>query len=474
MFKNVCDFFINSRYTYLLLCIFIFCIARFVFAIDGLYGQDAYEYLRFTKELHHFWQGNTMPYNFFWPIAFPFYGSLVAFFTPNESWALQLISTFSLVGSLYYIEALLKKNLINFQWLRVYILLFFFLSPYILRGSLLCMSDMLGMFFICGHLFHYINYKTTNANKDLALLVLYAFNAVLTRYAAAILIAPTLFLIGVQLLQKQEFKKIGLSIFIFFIAVLPHIYFTSNGYFTFTKHEWLIKWDFFNFFQRTFITPDGIAKHTFPNIIFYIATAFHPGYFFIGIIILLYAIIKKKIIITYTVFIVAIVLYILFLAGTPIQNSRFVLLLMPFLVVLLYPNFIFLCKNTSKKKLFVCAIILIQCGFFIFSFQKFYKRMCLENQIYQCLQKNYYNIPIYTFDMDVALKGKELKGQLRSLYDERYSSFEKNSLLLFNYEKFKTQWKDKNPMLNWKKVNEHNSLVIKEKFEDGWYLYEIK
>ena len=60
------------------------------------------------------------------------------------------------------------------------------------------------------------------------------------------------------------------------------------------------------------------------------------------------------------------------------------------------------------------------------------------------------------------------------MWVERYNEFNSNSMVLFNPDKFKMQWKDKNPMLNWENMKYNYNLKLIEKGPQGWKLYEIK
>jgi hypothetical protein len=60
------------------------------------------------------------------------------------------------------------------------------------------------------------------------------------------------------------------------------------------------------------------------------------------------------------------------------------------------------------------------------------------------------------------------------MWKEKINSFEKDGLVLFNEQKFKDQWKNKNPMINWNYLKMNYKLVKLESYDDGWELYEIR
>ena len=70
----------------------LFFIVRFVLQFDGLYGQDAYEYLRYTNEMYSFFANGTLLGDYFWGIGYPFFGCIFNFFVHDGAVALQLVS----------------------------------------------------------------------------------------------------------------------------------------------------------------------------------------------------------------------------------------------------------------------------------------------------------------------------------------------------------------------------------------------
>jgi hypothetical protein len=130
--------------TLLLIVIGFVLIAGF----NGLYGQDAHEYLRYSKALHEFFVSGKNPGDYFWSIIYPLLGAGLSFILP-EIFSMQIISIISLIISCILLEKIL---ILLYQeqriLVRIYVLLFFFFSPYILRASIVAMSDMLSLVFI--------------------------------------------------------------------------------------------------------------------------------------------------------------------------------------------------------------------------------------------------------------------------------------------------------------------------------------
>ena len=115
----------------------------------------------------------------------------------------------------------------------------------------------------------------------------------------------------------------------------------------------------------------------------------------------------------------------------------------------------------------------MQAGLVIRAMSPIVKRNTFEVQMTQKMQPHQGNI-LYSFDVDVALKGRSLVFDYQNLWEKEYPSFEIGALVLFHPTKFSTQWKDKNPMINWKYLQKKYALKIIQQGPQGWILYEIQ
>ena len=80
---------------------------------------------------------------------------------------------------------------------------------------------------------------------------------------------------------------------------------------------------------------------------------------------------------------------------------------------------------------------------------------------------------LYSFDIDIAIQSRGLKFDYRNLWRKRYFNIENEALVLFHPTKFKKQWKDENPILNFNYLQENYNLKIIENYSEGWILYKI-
>lgn len=453
-----------------------------VSGFNGLYGQDSYEYLRFSRALLGFYKSGVSPGNFFWPLLYPIAGSILSFaFGPIFS--LQFVSICSLIGAAIFLEKII--GLIYFskgRSERIYVFLVFLLSPYVLRASLVVMSDMLCVFLLTGAWYFFFKYRSLPRSRHIIWFSAFAVAAVATRYAAIVVLIIPAIISVYHIVKDRRWKVAAISIIISAIIVLPHILLRHNHPFAFIKHDWITEWSFADFFKTRFDTADGIAHYSAWNIVYVFYNLGHPAFCFAGLALLVLSLkyfSKMKAEATFVA--ASILLYALFLAGIPLQNLRFLILSFPLVVVFFYPAFKrindYLGSKTgeSQVKIYMVYIMgaLVQIGLFCRVLMPFYHDNKIEKQLAAVILQHP-QIPVYTFSVDGALKAYGVHNTIINLYDVRLDTLKQSTssrLVLFNEKQWSETWKGQNPMINWSYIKRNFKLTKEEDLPDGWELY---
>ncbi|MCK0178942.1 glycosyltransferase family 39 protein [Flavobacteriaceae bacterium S0862] len=472
--KNENSYSIYITFTVISVVLFIFTRAL---GFDGLYGQDSYEYLRYANELFNSLNGEKAPGDYFWPLYYPLIGAIVNFGFQDMKLTLNLITLIAFVVSSIYIYKIIRLLYSTSSKAPHYIILFFILSPAIFSISMVVMSDMLSACFIILSIYHALSFKKHNILKSLYFATVFAMCAIMTRYASFVILFPFGILVLFRLTKnKRQLLHLIPIIVIVGVLSIPHFYIRSENVSGFLNHDWLQQWSFFNFFKKQFDTSDGTTYNKFPNIIYAFFNAFHPRFFIIGLVLLIVNFIKDLKFKPNKALLFAYLLYSLFMAGIPFQNSRFLVLNYSLVLILLFPTFQYLLARFSERikitNNILLLLVLVQICLCYYAFRSFYNRNLLEKKI-TTLMEPYQNRTLYSFDIDVDLKGRALNFDYKNMWIERYNKLNSNDLVLFNPEKFKNQWKDKNPILNWENIKNNYQLKILEEGPQGWKLYEI-
>lgn len=465
----------------LLLCLLLVsCLLPF----NGLYGQDAHEYLRLTGALHaYFDRGIPLAHSYF-PISYSLVAWLFSKAIGNDIVALQLVSMVALAAAFFYMKKLSSLLFGEMATSNLYLLTFFFLSPYVLRFGLLSMSDMLCLFFVIAALYHCLRYVKLHSPMDAGLFSLFTGLALSTRYAVMILLLFPAVLLFSAVLRGRDYQA-AIFLLLFCCALLPdwiirgRILFLQreDGHFFIDYASNAYAWSAKNFFRSDFQNADGSQHYSAWNIAVATYNIIHPAFLFAGIVLLLF--LKRKDFAPAAIRMLAfmVLAYGLFIAGLHYQNNRYLLQSFPMVLLIFYPAFRrvetkYLTEIRTRWLLFA-MITVIQLTLFIFSFQKIYSINRTEREIASSLE-TYAGQTVYTCDMVGALSSYHVKNPVIDLYFNRVTEPLENSLLLFNYDYFSQHYKSKNPMLNWDTFHDHFRLRVLRSYPDGWVLYSIE
>lgn len=434
------------------------------FSFDGLYGQDSYTYLRQAKDFL-----SIKPQSEFWPPMYAVTGWMLSLVFHNAILSLQLTSIISLTISAFLLIQIIQSFHKDSNLAIVFVAISYLLSPFAVRSGIVIMSDAIATMFCL--LTTYFIFVSTNTYK-IFFALLFASFALLSRYATAVVLFP---LIAFELFngikQKQWlFIFCGCSIALILMYLNFAYWASTKGS---TQHEWLQSWQLKNIFLRSFTTADGSSTNTLPNIIYAFKNIFYPG-FLLPFLALLFFLKKedfeKK---TSQLILSSVLLYAFFLAGIPFQNERFLLLTFPFVIVLLFPAFLRMTELKPFMKYSPLFFTILALPLIVRAAYPMYQLNQLEKDIGEQLA-NYQGKTLYAFDIDVALQGRGYHFDYRNLWEKKYDHFDKNSLVIFNEEKFFKQWENKNPMLNFTSLKNNYTLTVEKNLPEGWTLFSIQ
>lgn len=465
---------LSSRWVLPVSAMLVFALLRII-GFEGLYGQDSFEYARYTEALTNFYFTGENPGDYMWPLLYPIVGSVVNLVLPID-WSLQLVSLCSFVGILLLLSSILKKEHADSSvWkIHVFLAISTLLSPYFLRTSMLCMSDMPAAFLVMAAFYQVWRYSRESKAQFILWFLCAGVAAVMTRYATAVLVIP----IGIWLLRlfwlrkTLPIKPIVLGVLLAGSITLPHWLLRSSNGTDFLQHAWLSNWSLAHLFKSTFYTPDGVATNLVPNLMYMFSPMGHAGYLFIGVPLMLLAFYFKSFRTFKSKLLWLFLPYLIFLGGIPFQNQRFFVIVFPLVVLWFFP---FTKKLWVKPKLVMLGIVgaaILQSGLFAYSFNRFYKRVLLEREVASVLVEMPVEKSIYTVDMDVSFGYYQVPQKVKNIYLEEYANFETGALVLVQPEILETQWKLSNPGKNWERLKRED-LQLKHRFRKGWELYVI-
>lgn len=456
--------------------ILLFLMIRFALQFDGLYGQDAYEYLRYTNEMYSFFVNGTLLGDYFWGMGYPFLGCIVNLFVHDVAVALQLVSLAAAFTTWIYTDKIIaliypeEPNYIN-------TFLFLVLSPIFIIQSFLVMSDMLACSFIIMAIYYFIQFIIQSQNKHCMLGVIFSMLSLQTRYASIVILVLFFVLVFIKLLKSKNYKMILFAVLIGVVISLPHIYIRSNNSLQFLSHNFLTEWNILNLFKNSFVSINGESHSKLINLVYCLYSFFHPQFFAFGCLVFILIFIKKYQFLVgnrfQNVMLISILTYAIFLAGIPFQNKRFLALSFPFVIIVCYPVLKQILSANKWSKSLIMGVLVLQFGFIVYFVKPIYQRSKLEKTIANDLIA-FSGKTIYIFDMDIALIGRNVPLDYQNIWYKEYESFNKGALVLLNATQLEKQWIGLNPLINWNKLKKISNLKVIKQYGDGWNLYKIQ
>lgn len=422
------------------------------------------------------YQGELLP-DFLWPPGYSLSVFLVAGTGISFSLAAQLISALSLSLSLWCMNGILRGLFPkNDSLIWPFLLIFGALSPFLLRQAMVTMSDLLAIFFYTAFLLFAFNYYQRAHFKDLFWAIFFLCWAVITRYVVFVIACPIVLYMIHQWATKT--KKI-FHLLVLFIPLIFLLLFRLmvEDVFHFTNHDAISRWSALNIINLSHNSKNGINEVTYPNILYQFAPLLHPGFIFLGALFIFVgirskALFKKELLLL----MISYFAFTLFVTGYHEQNPRHFLPAFILAIILCFPGFIQLCDTTfvlKYKKFLFTAICVIQISLFARAIQPSILLNKLEKEIALYLGTRTNESKLYSFDIDIALKSRNIPQEIQSLYSKKLSAFDEGALLLVNIPKWEKQWQNMNPMINWASVTNSRSLTLEKEFDMGWKLYKI-
>lgn len=360
----------------LLVLLVFLLVMSFGFDFNGLYGQDPYEYRFFSEMLRSSWSGevNDLPH-FYFPFLYPAAGALLGFTGLPIPFALQLVSTLSL-WLIFIITQRILTRFFNAEYFPafVFLALFLLLCPYFVRFSVIVMSDLFAVaLFLAAFYFFLALREKPGIWNAIGFSVLCAL-IVQLRYA----FFPLVFIFGswafILLIRNKSWVPVFLMASSFIVASLPELLLRGRFLiYDMTDYSPAYDlqtgfWSFKNLFLSEFNNSDGLKTYDLPNIVQNLLWLFHPAFFSFAVP-LLFFFRREYLSKSWYLVLYVLILYFIFVSGLTYQNKRYLLILVPFMILLIYPAWLNFWNRIANFRKFVLIIIPIQLVFIYFAMQ---------------------------------------------------------------------------------------------------------
>ncbi|MBL8164266.1 MAG: phospholipid carrier-dependent glycosyltransferase [Anaerolineae bacterium] len=479
----------------LLLLFMIAVLLRLLFLLlsgfDGLYGQDAYAYYDFAKELRTAFVNGHTPPPFFWPLGYPMLlVGLFAAFGGSAGGAQGLnVLLGAVLSPLVYVLAR-QLGVGRFGALAAGTLMAF--CGQALQSSLVVMSDVPALFWATSSavvLWLYLNAADQSSRvQRLMLSAMLLALAAVTRWIYVLLMLPwglTLLLSG-----KLPWRAGAAAVMMAGLLLLPQVIYSGVTAQPAVKHAWVSEWAAENAFRSTFDNAEGHFAYQQINAAFFAQAYLAPYY--LSPLFAIFALIgvwrwrkqgeRMAMLLGWAL------LPYLFLIGLPSQNIRFPLIVIPPTVVLAGAGLesLVVWRGWRRPVIGYALVVLLLCiglrqmgqtaGTTV---TDFITRQQAEKQVAQWAAA--YIPPdatVYSFGLTLILR-HETACNVIELYYESPDSLDarwqrgREDYLLVNGWNIENQWAGRSPQIAFRWLQETRGIIRYGRF-GNYTLYKIR
>lgn len=425
----------------------------------GLNGQDAYDYLRIANGWLAWAHGGPMPLMQEHPHGYPIAGALIGALFGSSALGLQLLS----VAAMLVVLRALRGVLIGLggrEPVNGYLLLTVALSPFLLRHSLVAMSDAAAIALLVGAFAMHIRFKSAPSLLNFMLLVIFLLLAILFRLAAVpvvlVIIASTI----VGFMSKRTVVTFGVVVITLALITSPWWWSAARLW---TQHGPLAEWSPLNIFRTELHSDDGVLRYAWPNGVYVLAVFAHPGFIPIGALLLPFVRLGDFRSSAALTALLAVSAYLLFIAGMPFQNDRVLLLVQPFVALLLYPAFQralgFAQARGFRQQLVIGGMAVVQLTLCFRAVLPFVRQAEVEHRIARELN-GLAAKHIYTHGLGAALDELCPQAEITELWYAPIDTFQTGAFVVVDPVSLTAQWKGRPPEQNWSRVQEQGMVVV--------------
>ncbi|MCC6461840.1 MAG: hypothetical protein IT260_15300 [Saprospiraceae bacterium] len=452
---------------------------------NGLYGQDAYEYLRQSQVIVDRWAGMPLPVGHTGDVeiagGYPLAGALLRWLGVPGVLALQLVSWMAAAAAVWLfgliLQVLSPGARQESRW--VFGVVSLALAPAFVRAGFTVMSDALGVALALGALFFAFRLIELERWRAAPAFVLLAALAVTTRYALVVLLLLPALAVALELWRARQWRWLAAALAAG-LSVLWLLWWLKSGApKSPLTHSLLQDWSLWNLFQRCFTQASGSVCYTLPNLAYLFFPLMHPAFCLTLPALFLLAKRTDAVLYSKRLLLLSLGVYLLFIGGLSHQNLRYLLPAYALLLLLFFPAWdrFFAYGFYFFKRLAYALIGLTVVGqvfFSIYFLKPVLARHQLENEVAASLARR---LPpeaiVYAMDLDIALQHYLPEVEWRSIWARSYDTFPSGSFILFNEAKLTKQWAGQNPMLNWEHARQHFVLQDVLELPEGWTLYRV-
>ena len=455
----------------------LWLVVRLVTGFDGLVGQDPYAYAAHTAAVKEAILGGPRPGPFFWPVGYPLVGAALALVGAPAAVVLQLVSAAAWLAAVIAGVALLSPaGEPARRGDAAYWVVAFALAPYVLRSSLMVMSDALAVTGVLWCLVCAVRWLEGGSPRWLVAAGGLAGAAVAVRWAAAPVLAPMLLVLGVQAARRRRLVALAGAALAGAACFLPQTVLAGPAGLR-PDHPFLAGWSPLNAVRLELTSSEGVQRVAIPSLVAVTAAPVHPGYFVFGLLALPWLRRRDLGGVAPRLALAGFAAGAAFLAGLPIASPRFALLVEPLALIALAPAWRRLLDAAARRARWAPAVLLTavavaQLGLAGRALVGPLALDRLEREVASYLA-DLSPTTLHTFSFTPALEALNTGHRLVELWSVDPEPPRPGDLVLFAPDRLRGQWADHRLFANWKRIESGVLLESIRSFDGGWTLWRV-
>ncbi len=169
-------------------------------------------------------------------------------------------------------------------------------------------------------------------------------------------------------------------------------------------------------------------------------------------------------------------LFLLFIAGLPVQDLRLLLPVFPLFLIATYPAYesiVYRLKKRNERVLAYIVALAVQWSLLYRVIQPVYEYQQEEWHIAQELKKME-PATLHTFAIDGALRTYQVPQEVVNMWSQPVTNYMNGDFVLFNRNRFMQYYPTSAPVVEFHRLRKEGRLMFIVSYPNGWELYRLK
>jgi hypothetical protein len=290
-------------------------------------------------------------------------------------------------------------------------------------------------------------------------------------------IVPAVIWAAVVGFRRRRLATLAAAACIGLTGLVPHVVLHRDRPLDALGHDFVTGWSPANAIRSELDSTEGRQDVILPNLVAAVIAPVHPGFFLPGIFALPWLRRRDLRSPPARLALASWLTGVVFLAGLPIRNPRFQLLVAPMALLVLAPAWVRMVdalrlRTRCAPVAVFTAVVILQLGLTARALRGPLAADRLEQEVAAAVAAEP-PTRLFCFSFTPALKARATPHQLVELWSENPPTVRPGDLVLFAPDRLRRQWSHHRLFRNWERIVADHRLVVLRAFSGGWTLWRV-